>query len=170
MKEKELFTLPKVAPGVVMILALLLPAPAFPQQKQPPISLVFNVHLDPVPGPHPELRRAELARRRDNMLWLLGYVQSLEASKRPRLNIQMSGDHAEFYLQDEQGLDMLRTFWKQGHQLGTHIHLNTYLGEFMRWGELRPSRFPPKPVLTPGDVLTPAAMPDTNSLEEIRWQ
>lgn len=114
------------------------------------------------------MHKAELARRRDNVEWLAKWIGSIDAAKRPRLNIQISGDHAEFYLQDDKGLSILRDLWKQGHELGTHMHRNAYDGEFMRWSDLRPSRPMQRPQLQPGDVMTPGTLPEPNSLDEVR--
>jgi hypothetical protein len=138
------------------------------QARQQRIAVVFNMHLDPVAGPDPERRRAELVRRRDNMLWLEQMLAASPADKRPRVNIQISGTQAEFFLQDEAGLEMLRRLWRQGHGLGTHFHLNIHLGEAFRWDQLKPSTRPAKPALEPGEILTPGILPEPNSMEEVR--
>jgi len=138
------------------------------EARQPRIAVVFNMHLDPVVTPDPERSRAELTRRRDNMLWLEQMLSGVPADKRPRVNIQISGTQGEFYLQDEAGLEMLRRLWRQGHELGTHFHLNIYLGEAWRWDQLRPSRIPAKPPLPPGEILTPGILPEPNTIEEVR--
>lgn len=137
-------------------------------EKQPPIHVVFNIHLDPVGNAPPEFRKQELARRRDNVLWLKSFIESIEPAKRPKLNIQISGDHAEFYLQDETGLEMLRQLYQQGHLLGTHMHRNAYNGKFLDWSDLKPSRPLAKPNLPPGDVITPGVLAEPNGLDEVR--
>lgn len=150
------------------VLLVLLACGLAAADQQPPIHVVFNIHLDPVGSAPPDFRKEELARRRDNMVWLKSYLESIDQAKRPRLNVQISGDHAEFYLQDETGLEMLRGLWKQGHLLGTHMHRNAYHGDFLRWAELKPSRPLSKPSLPPGDVMTPGVLSEPNSLDEVR--
>ena len=144
------------------------PLPPRAQTRQPRIAVVFNIHLDPVAGPDPERRKAELVRRRDNVLWLEQMINAVPADKRPRLNIQISGTHGEFYVQDEKGLEMMRRLWKQGHGLGTHFHLNIYLGQAFQWDQLRPSSPFAKPQLGPGEILTPGAIPEPNPMEDVR--
>jgi len=142
--------------------------------KQPRIAVVFNTHLDPVGAPNLEARRAELERRRENMLWLQGVVEAIDPAKRPKLNIQMTGGHAEFFLKDERGFQMIRRFYEQGHSIGTHFHRNTYLGSYLDWGELRPTQPLRKPELAPDEILTPGIMvllggrPEPNTMDEER--
>lgn len=153
---------------MVTAAVLVLAGLAAAQTRQPPINVVFNVHLDPAGPPDPQMHKAELERRRDNVLWLKSWIESIDKAKRPRLNVQISGDHAEFYLQDEKGLAMLAELYKQGHELGTHMHRNIYNGEFLSWSELRPSRPFQKPAIGPGDVITPGVLAEPNSMDEVR--
>lgn len=142
--------------------------PRPPEGRQPRITVVFNMHLDPVGGPDPARRRTELEHRRDNMFWMEQFVNGIPAEKRPRLNLQMTGGHAEFFLKDEAGFDLMRRFWQRGHGIGTHFHRNIWLGEEFNWGELRPSQPLIKPALRPEEVLTPGVMTEPNTLDEVR--
>ena len=136
--------------------------------RQPRIAVVFNIHLDPVSGPNLEARRQEQERRRENVLWLQKTIEAIDGARRPKLNIQMGGDHAEFFLNDERGFEMMRRFYTQGHGVGTHFHLNTYSGQYLDWPQLRPSMPFQKPQPAPGEIMTPGAFPEPNNMEEIR--
>ncbi|MCP5115384.1 MAG: hypothetical protein GY953_31535, partial [bacterium] len=83
--------------------------------------------------------------------------------------IQIGGDQAEFYLQDEKGLAMFQKFWDDGHLVGTHFHRQAYQGEPHRWANLRPSRpRQPRPQVPEGELFTPGMMSESNSLDEYR--
>ena len=140
------------------------------ESEHPKIAINFNIHLDPGGRPNAEALKAELARRRDNVVWLAEFLRTIEEAIRPVLDIQMGGEHAEFYLQDEMGFALLKGLWEEGHLVGTHMHRQTYLGEPHRWGNVGPSRRPERPRVPQGELLTPGMLPETNTLDEVREQ
>ncbi len=162
-------SLPVAAPGRLsaFVLAIVCAGAA---GGQPKIAVNFNIHLDPGGRPNAEAMKAELARRRDNLVWLAGFLRTIGEEKRPVLDIQMGGEHAEFYLQDEAGFELLKGLWEEGHLIGTHMHRQTYLGEPHRWGNVAPSRPLKRPEVPEGELLTPGILPESNSLDEIREQ
>jgi len=100
---------------------------ASPDTYEPPIYVVFNVHFDPVRDSYPRWQG-----RKENLLWLKSFVESYQGIYQPKLNLQVQGDHAEFYLLDDpeaaEGRAALAALYKAGHTFGTHMH-NTLRGE-----------------------------------------
>ena len=64
-----------------------------PDHYEPPINVTFNVHLDPVLDDYTQWQE-----RKDNLLWLESFVDGYSGEYQPKLNIEVQGDHAEFYL------------------------------------------------------------------------
>lgn len=95
---------------------------------EPPIYVTFNVHLDPVLDDAQKWRE-----RKENLLWLKSFVDRYPDRYRPKLNPQLQGDQAEFYLDpnDPEAADgraALAALYEDGHTFGTHMH-NTLRGD-----------------------------------------
>lgn len=94
-----------------------------------PIHVTFVIHFDPLPAPGGRVPRWAYEAERDNLAWLADYLDRLEREKGmafvPRLTLEIAGDHAEWYLEDEIGLELLRRLHRKGiHCFGTHFHKN----------------------------------------------
>jgi len=105
---------------------------------EPPIYVTFNVHFDPVLD-HYEIWRE----RKDNLLWLASFVEGYSGPYQPKLNLEVQGDQAEFYLEEDpeaaEGRAALTALYEAGHSFGTHMH-HTLRGEEphswrVLWGE-----------------------------------
>jgi len=99
-----------------------------PAAGEPPIYIMFNVHFDPILDDYQRWKG-----RKDNLLWLKSFVESYSGVYQPRLNLQVQGDHAEFYLDPNdpeaaEGRAALKALYEAGHSFGTHMH-NTVRGE-----------------------------------------
>ena len=95
---------------------------------EPPINITFNVHFDPVLDDYEAWRE-----RKDNLLWLQSFVEGYSGIYQPKLNIQVQGDQAEFYLDPSdpeaaEGRAALAALYEAGHSFGTHAH-NIIRGE-----------------------------------------
>jgi len=96
---------------------------------EPPIRILFNVHFDPLNEHVPPGGTTYDAwlQQKDNLHWLYDLVQSYPEAQRPRLNLQVQGDHAEYYLDpsDPEAADgraLLLAFREAGHTWGLHGH------------------------------------------------
>ncbi|HPA17218.1 MAG TPA: hypothetical protein PLU30_05690 [Verrucomicrobiae bacterium] len=101
-----------------------------------PIHVTFVIHFDPLPAPQGRVPRWAYEAERDNLAWLSDYLDRLEKEKGiefvPRLTLEMAGDHAEWYLEDETGLELLRRLHRKGiHCFGTHFHRNLRRGNHL---------------------------------------
>jgi hypothetical protein len=99
------------------------------QQPASPIHISFVIHFDPLPAPGGQVLRLGYEAERDNLAWLVEFLERIEKEKGkefvPRLTLEMAGDHAEWYLEDEKGFDLLRRLHQKGiHCWGTHFHTN----------------------------------------------
>ncbi|MBI4659250.1 MAG: hypothetical protein HY735_10450 [Verrucomicrobia bacterium] len=108
-----------------------------------PLHVTFVIHFDPLPAPRGQVFRSAYEAERDNLRWLAEYLEQLEQQKGkefvPHLTLEMAGDHAEWYLEDKEGLDLLRRLYQKGiHSLGTHFHRNHKVGPHL-WQETPPS-------------------------------
>jgi len=108
-----------------------------------PIHVTFVIHFDPLFAPGGNVPRWSYEAERDNLAWLVDYLEQVEKQggrdRVPRLHLQLAGDHAEWYLEDEQGLDLLRRLYQKGlHSFGTHFHRNYKAGAHL-WQEAPPS-------------------------------
>ncbi|MBS1251249.1 MAG: hypothetical protein MAG451_00280 [Anaerolineales bacterium] len=104
------------------------PTPTPSAAYEPPIDVTFNIHLDPVLGNYQKWRE-----RKDNLLWLESFVDGYSGAYQPKLNLQVQGDHAEFYLaptdpEAVEGRGALADLYAAGHSFGTHAH-DTLRGE-----------------------------------------
>lgn len=105
--------------------------------RDAPIHVTFVIHFDPLPAPQGEVARWGYEAERDNLAWLAGLLERIERERGkefvPRLTLEMAGDHAEWYLEDETGLELLRRLHAKGiHSFGTHFHTN-YKAAPHRW-------------------------------------
>lgn len=94
-----------------------------------PIHISFVIHFDPLPSDRGRVSRSAYEAERDNLAWLADYLDALEQKSTrdsvPRLTLEMAGDHAEWYMEDPVGLELLRRLHRKGiHALGTHFHRN----------------------------------------------
>jgi len=125
------FTLPLVTPTPTATPSptpTVTPSPTPTAAYEPPINVTFNIHLDPVLDDYQKWRE-----RKDNLLWLKSFVEGYSGIYQPKLNIQVQGDHAEFYLdttdpEAAEGRAALAALYAAGHSFGTHAH-NTIRGE-----------------------------------------
>jgi hypothetical protein len=111
-----------------------LPTPTI--APQPPIRITFNVHFDPVMANFQSWRE-----RKENLKWLRDFIADYPEGQRPRLNLQVQGDHAEFYLipdnpESADGRAVLQDLVDAGHTLGTHIHKSVRGDDPSSWREL----------------------------------
>jgi len=116
------------------------PAPA---PRENPIHITFVIHFDPLPAPGGQVLWQGYQAERDNLAWLADYLAQLEQEKGkefvPRLMLELAGDHAEWYLEDEAGLKLLQQLYAKGiHSFGTHFHRNYKAGHHL-WYEAQPS-------------------------------
>lgn len=94
-----------------------------------PIHVTFVIHFDPLPTMQGEVPRSAYEAERDNLAWLADYLDALEKERTgafvPRLTLEMAGDHAEWYIEDDVGLELLGRLYRKGfHCFGTHFHRN----------------------------------------------
>jgi hypothetical protein len=111
---------------------------------EPPIYITFNVHFDPVLSHHDTWQERE-----DNLLWLKAFVEGYSGVYQPKLNLQVQGDQAEFYLDPDdpeaaEGRAALSALYEAGHTFGTHMH-NTVRGSAPHswrviWGDATPAQ------------------------------
>ncbi|MCX7826757.1 MAG: hypothetical protein N2689_14550 [Verrucomicrobiae bacterium] len=118
-------------------------AMAAAQQPASPIHITFVIHFDPLPAPGGQVARWAYEAERDNLAWLADYLDRLEQSLGrdfvPHLTLEMAGDHAEWYLEDPKGFNLLRRLHQKGiHCWGTHFHRN-YQRQNHVWVEAPPS-------------------------------
>ncbi|MEW6142221.1 MAG: hypothetical protein AB1597_03565 [Chloroflexota bacterium] len=112
-------------------------------EKDNPIHITFVIHFDPLPNLRGQVLRQAYEQERDNLQWLADYLEQLEAEKGkefvPRLTLEIAGDHAEWYIEDEKGLDLLQRLYQKGiHSFGTHFHTNYKAGKHY-WVNATPS-------------------------------
>ncbi len=103
------------------------------------INITFIIHFDPLPARNGQVLREGYERERDNLAWLVEYLEQLEREKGlefvPRLTLEIAGDHAEYYREDPAGLALLKQLYDKGiHSFGTHFHKNYKIGPH-RWVE-----------------------------------
>jgi hypothetical protein len=89
---------------------------------EPPIEITFNIHFDPVLSDYDTWRE-----RKDNLLWLESFVEGYSGEYQPKLNLEVQGDQAEFYLDPNdpgaaEGRAALAALYQAGHTFGTHAH------------------------------------------------
>ncbi len=111
--------------------------------KDNPIHITFVIHFDPLFAPRGQVLRQAYEAERDNLEWLADYLERLERQKGkefvPRLTLEIGGDHAEWYLEDEKGFALLRRLYQKGiHSFGTHFHSNYKAGKHL-WYDARSS-------------------------------
>jgi hypothetical protein len=102
-----------------------------------PINVTFVLHFDPLPARNGYVLREGYERERDNLAWLVEYLEQLERERGlefvPRLTLEIAGDHAEYYRQDPVGLALLKRLYAKGiHSFGVHFHKNYKIGPH-RW-------------------------------------
>jgi hypothetical protein len=122
-----------------------------------PIHVTFVIHFDPLPAPGSKVPRWAYEAERDNLAWLVEFLERLEKEKGkdfvPRLTLEMAGDHAEWYLEDTKGFELLRRLHAKGiHSWGTHFHRN-YQTENHVWIEAPQSSDSP-PRVTYDHIMT----------------
>lgn len=118
-------------------------------QAELPIYMNFVIHFDPLvkylPDPGgTESTREAYERERDNLAWLADYLDEIERKQGldcvPRLTLEIGGDHAEFYAEDQEGLDLLRGLYNKGiHAFGVHFHKEYKVGEHL-WSSVGEGR------------------------------
>ena len=130
--------------AVLALAALLYPAGGREQAARAaenPIHITFVIHFDPLFAPRGQVLRQSYEAERDNLEWLADFLERLEKEKGrefvPCLTLEIGGDHAEWYLEDEEGLNLLRRLYRKGiHAFGTHFHSNYKAGPHL-WYDAR---------------------------------
>jgi hypothetical protein len=98
-----------------------------------PILVTFDCHADPLNALPLQLRPVVYREWRDAIAWLLDQTDPRGA----KVSFCCVGEFAEYCLEDEAGLDLLRRLYRSGGSIGTHNHFECHVGPH-DWRNLDP--------------------------------